>query len=179
MAMIGIMLALPGTQLYRRLEKEGRILSETSGNNTNILDINFIPVMEKNKIISGYLKILKTIYSPEKYFERSLTLLSRMPASVYKKRARREGDIKAFFKSFLLLSLSRYGFHYLRFLIKSLLINPGNFPLAVILSINGYHFFRITRKTLKSAEILSAPAEVPGIIITEEVFELQSDNRAI
>lgn len=179
MAMIGIMIALPGTQLFKRLEKEGRILYETSGNNTNILDLNFIPVMDKEKIISGYKKILKTLYSPEKYFERSLNLISRMPSSVYKKRNRQKGDIKAFFKSFFLQSFSRYGFAYLRFLIKSLMINPDNFPLAVILSINGYHFFKIAGETLKSAEISSDSAENTGNSISDEIYELQSENQTI
>lgn len=179
MAMIGIMLALPGTQLFKRLEKEGRILYETSGNNTNILDLNFIPVMDKSKIINGYKKILKTLYSPEKYYERSLTLISRMPSSVYKKRNRQKGDIKAFFKSLLIQSFSKYGFSYLKFLVKALRINPGNFPLAVILGINGYHFFKIAGETLKSAEIASAPAEYSENSIPDEIYELQSENLTI
>lgn len=177
-AMVGIMLALPGTQLYRRLESEGRILYETSGNNTNMLDLNFIPVMDKNKIIEGYKKILKTIYSPKKYFERSLTLISRVPDSVYKKRGRRKNDIKAFIKSFVLQSFSRYGFRYIRFLIQALKINPGNFPLAVQLSINGYHFFQITIKALKAAEAGSGSPEYSKNIISEG-YELQSDNLVI
>src|SRR5256714_220807 len=34
LAMVGILAALPDTQLWRRLEKEGRLLGESSGNNT-------------------------------------------------------------------------------------------------------------------------------------------------
>lgn len=179
MAMIGIMIALPGTQLFKRLEREGRILYETSGNNTNILDLNFIPVMNKDKIISGYKKVLKTLYSPEKYFERSLTLISRMPASVYEKRNRQKGDVKAFFKSLLVQSFSRYGLRYLHFLVKALILNPGNFPLAVILAINGYHFFKITGETLESAEIASESEELSENSISDEIYELQSDNQTI
>lgn len=148
MAMIGIMLALPGTQLYRRLEKEGRLLHETSGNNTNTFDMNFIPLMEKEKITEGYKKILAELYSPRNYFKRSLTLISRIPVKVYKKRALRSNDIKTFIRSFLRIVFSRYCISYILFLVNALRLNPGNFPLAVILSINGYHFFEITRSTL-------------------------------
>jgi len=84
MAMIGLMVALPGTQLIRRLEKEGRMLTESGGNNTTMFALNFIPAMDKDKIVTGYKKVLRTIYSPQMYFERSLTLLSRKPHKAYK-----------------------------------------------------------------------------------------------
>src|SRR5207237_8825578 len=35
LAMVGILSALPDTQLWRRLRKEGRLLTESTGNNTN------------------------------------------------------------------------------------------------------------------------------------------------
>jgi len=177
-AMVGLMLVLPGTRLYTRLEKEGRILHETCGNNTTALDLNFIPVMDKDKVIEGYLKVLETIYSPEKYFERSLTLLSRTPDRAFKKRGIRRNDIQSFIRSFFIQGFSGYGFLYIRFLIKALFINPGNFPLAVILSVNGHHFFQITRNTLKMAKIESGSVDYTNSIIAED-HELQSDNLAI
>ena len=51
-AMVGLLSALPNTQLYRRLEKEGRLVKESSGNNTLDLDLNFIPVMKKDRLLS-------------------------------------------------------------------------------------------------------------------------------
>ena len=42
MAMVGILVAMPNTQLYRRLEKEKRLLKNWSGNNTHDLELNFI-----------------------------------------------------------------------------------------------------------------------------------------
>ncbi len=152
MAMIGIILVLPGTQLFKRLEKEGRILYESSGNNTNMLDLNFIPLMDKEKIVAGYKNILKNIYSPEKYFERSLTLLSRIPYRQYKGRRFQKSHLRAFFKSLLLQSFSRYGLIYIRFLLKTLMINWRNFPLAINLAIKGYHFFKLTDQTLAYVE---------------------------
>jgi radical SAM superfamily enzyme YgiQ (UPF0313 family) len=167
MAMIGLMMALPGTQLFKRLEREGRILSESSGNNTNMLDLNFIPVMDKEKIAAGYKKVLKTIYSPEKYFERSLVLLSRIPNRVYKGRSMQKGDLMAFFKSLLFQSFSSYGFIYIRFLIRALIINPSNFSLAVNLAVKGYHFFKITKKTLASDVDKSDNSDQSEIRITK------------
>ncbi len=54
-AMVGILTALPRTQLYERLKKEKRLLKETSGNNTDFAT-NFIPKMDYNLLISGYKK---------------------------------------------------------------------------------------------------------------------------
>ncbi|HAA05656.1 MAG TPA: B12-binding domain-containing radical SAM protein, partial [Syntrophobacteraceae bacterium] len=35
-AMIGLLTAIPGTRLYKRLEQEGRLLFKPSGNNTDV-----------------------------------------------------------------------------------------------------------------------------------------------
>src|SRR5205085_11021648 len=35
LAMVGLLTALPETQLWRRLEREGRLLAESTGNNTD------------------------------------------------------------------------------------------------------------------------------------------------
>ena len=42
LAMVGLLTALPDTQLWRRLKKEGRLLTESAGNNTSD-SLNFIP----------------------------------------------------------------------------------------------------------------------------------------
>lgn len=45
LAMVGLLTALPDTQLWRRLEREGRLLRESTGNNTDG-SLNFIPRMK-------------------------------------------------------------------------------------------------------------------------------------
>ena len=73
-AMVGILIALPRTQLYERLEKEQRLVKETSGNNTDFAT-NFIPRMDYDLLINGYKKVLSTLYSPKHYYERVRTFL--------------------------------------------------------------------------------------------------------
>ena len=53
LAMVGLLSALPDTQLWRRLEKEGRLLGTTTGNNTDCT-LNFVPAMEVNDLIFRY-----------------------------------------------------------------------------------------------------------------------------
>jgi len=160
MAMIGILTALPGTKLYRRLESEGRLLNESSGNNTNKLELNFTPVMESSKLVAGYRRVLSEIYTPKKYFERTLNLISRIPPDAYKVNRPEKGDLSAFFKSFIVQTFSRYGFRYLSFLFHAALLNPKNITLAVNIAVKGHHFFKITRLTLASDELGSYSAKV-------------------
>ncbi len=144
LAMIGTMVALPNTQLYRRLEREGRILGETDGNNTHSMEINFIPRMPVEKLLEGYRRVIATIYRPDHYFKRCATLLKRMP---YKKDGHHSitaRQIKALFTSLARQTFSRYGLQYLRLLGSTLISEPRHFPNAVNLAVKGYHFFKMT-----------------------------------
>jgi len=153
LAMIGTLIALPGTQLYRRLEAEGRIIGETDGNNTHSMEMNFTPLMDRNTLISGYKRVIASIYEPRNYFARCATLIRRLP------RARRYGisltakEMGAFFRSLFKQSFSRYGLRYLKLLATTLVRNPGQFPMAVNLAIKGYHFFKITDDILMAERV--------------------------
>jgi len=78
MAMVGMLNALPDTQLWKRLEREGRLLgADATGNNT-IATVNFIPKMDVDKLITGYQRIMRTIYKPSEYYRRALDSLQRV-----------------------------------------------------------------------------------------------------
>ena len=82
MAMVGMLNALPDTQLWKRLEREGRLLgADATGNNT-IATVNFIPKMDVEKLVSGYQTIMRTIYKPSEYYRRALESLKRVPQDV-------------------------------------------------------------------------------------------------
>jgi radical SAM superfamily enzyme YgiQ (UPF0313 family) len=76
LAMVGLLNALPETQLWKRLEREGRLLGEASGNNT-LCTINFKTRMDPALLIQGYQTIMRTIYSPREYYERALASMRR------------------------------------------------------------------------------------------------------
>ena len=78
LAMVGMLNALPDTQLWRRLEREGRLLGEASGNNT-VSTVNFVPKMDLDRLVSGYQTIMQTIYKPSEYYQRALDSLKRTP----------------------------------------------------------------------------------------------------
>src|SRR6185503_2104139 len=80
LAMVGLLTALPDTQLWRRLQKEGRLLGESSGNNTNCA-LNFVPKMDAALLVEGYQSIMRTIYKPSEYYHRALDSMMRTSQS--------------------------------------------------------------------------------------------------
>jgi radical SAM superfamily enzyme YgiQ (UPF0313 family) len=80
LAMVGLLNALPDTQLWKRLEREGRLLGEASGNNT-VCTVNFVPKMDVERLVAGYQSIMCTIYKPREYYQRALDSL-RLTAHV-------------------------------------------------------------------------------------------------
>ncbi len=75
-AMVGLLQAMPGTQLFRRLWREGRILDAGHGDNTGD-KLNFLPRMDAARLVEGYRSVLKSIYSCEAYYDRVKLYLSR------------------------------------------------------------------------------------------------------
>src|SRR3989339_950212 len=52
-AMVGLLNAPKGTKLQKRLQNEGRMIKDFTGNNTDFT-INFIPMMDSEKLLDGY-----------------------------------------------------------------------------------------------------------------------------
>lgn len=77
-AMVGLLYALPGTQLTRRLAREGR-LHETfdrvqddgyDGGDQCTTGLNFETHRPRLDVLRDYRRIIETIYAPEAYFDR-------------------------------------------------------------------------------------------------------------
>jgi radical SAM superfamily enzyme YgiQ (UPF0313 family) len=77
LAMVGLLTALPDTQLWRRLKREGRLLAESSGENTSC-SLNFVPKMDPVRLVEGYQSIMRTIYKSSEYYGRALECLKRI-----------------------------------------------------------------------------------------------------
>lgn len=68
--MAGLLNALPCTPLITRMQKQGRMIQTSSGNNSDGI-INFIPYnFSVQQAEQNYLRILQGIYQPQVYFAR-------------------------------------------------------------------------------------------------------------
>jgi radical SAM superfamily enzyme YgiQ (UPF0313 family) len=144
LAMVGLLTALPDTQLWRRLEKEGRLLGESSGNNTNCA-LNFVPKMDAALLVEGYQSIMRTIYKPSEYYHRALESL---------RRTTQKGSEPSRFDIFdALMAFSRVLFklgvldrerkEFWRYLARAVAKHRDQFPQSMRLAAMGYHFRKL------------------------------------
>jgi radical SAM superfamily enzyme YgiQ (UPF0313 family) len=145
LAMVGLLTALPDTQLWRRLDREGRLLLESTGNNTDG-SLNFVPKMDATRLIEGYKSIMRTIYSPGEYYQRALNCLERVVAGAPVARRNRVGsDLMALFRIVLALGVrDRARGEFWRYLCRALTRHREKFAEAVRLAAVGYHFRKLT-----------------------------------
>jgi radical SAM superfamily enzyme YgiQ (UPF0313 family) len=142
-AMVGLLNAPKGTKLEKRLENEGRLLKNFTGNNTDFT-INFIPQMSHKTLLDGYKKILDTIYSPKYYYKRVTRFLKdfKPKKKVFHLNL---SYILALFKSMYKLGvLGEERIYYWKLFFWSLFRKPQLFSLAILFTIYGFHFRRIS-----------------------------------
>jgi radical SAM superfamily enzyme YgiQ (UPF0313 family) len=141
-AMVGLLQAPPGTRLYERMRKEGRLVSEMSGDNVDG-STNIIPKMGLEPLREGYRKLLVQIYAPKLYYERVLTFL----------REYHPPEIRVHLDVQYVLALGRSIYRlgirgaervqYWRLFFWTLFNHPRLFPLAITLAIMGFHFRQV------------------------------------
>jgi radical SAM superfamily enzyme YgiQ (UPF0313 family) len=141
-AMVGLLQAPLGTHLYERMEKEGRLVNEFSGDNVNG-STNIIPRMGVEPLREGYRKILSHIYAPKYYYERILTFLREYQPP--KLRIHLEPQyILALGRSIYRLGIRGVErVQYWRLFFWTLFRRPRLFSLAITLAILGFHFRQV------------------------------------
>jgi len=151
-AMVGLLQAIPGTQLFRRLSKEGRILDAGEGNNTDCR-LNFLPRMDAARLIEGYRSVMKRIYGCEAYYERVKLHLSR--AGPKERRRLTYGNVRALLTSLVLQGVfSKARLSYWKFLLAVTARYRHSFPAAMTLAVMGYHFQVMTRQLSKAGGLV-------------------------
>jgi radical SAM superfamily enzyme YgiQ (UPF0313 family) len=141
-AMVGLLQAPPGTQLYERLKREGRLREGITGDNVDGTT-NIVPRMNLDALRDGYKQIMDHIYSPRHYYQRVKTFLQeyRLPKVKSPLDAQR---LLAFFRSVLRLGiLGKERFHYWKLLLWTLFRRPQLLSEMVTLAIYGYHFRKV------------------------------------
>jgi radical SAM superfamily enzyme YgiQ (UPF0313 family) len=143
-AMVGLLNAPKETKLYNRLQDEGRLLQDFTGNNTDF-SINFIPQMKLDTLIDGYKKVLTTIYEPKYFYKRVMQFLKDFEPTQKKVFHLNPNYIAALFKSIFKLGvIGKERIYYWKLFFWTLFRKPKLFSLAILFAIYGFHFRKIS-----------------------------------
>jgi len=166
-AMVGLLMAPPETKLWRRLEKENRLLPGATGDNTDG-STNIIPKLRFDVLINGYKQVLKEIYSPKQYYERIHTFLKEYRTNEKIKRGfkLKLSKIRALIKVTIALGIKDWArLYYWKMVFSTLRKYPRHIGVALTLAAQGLHFRKVYEK-VKQLEIdnkmLEKQAEVLG-----------------
>ena len=177
MAMIGLLYALPRTQLTRRLMREHRLdQTVTRHGHADECDIdqtssglNFVTKRARSEILSDYIYVLKQVYSRKEYFARSLRLGLALRRNTRHRMSWREK--RTAFHAFLLLVLKlglrpRTFYYFWRNILITLAVRPSSVEETVNLMAMYLHFRKqtdhildLTTRRLDSAKALDGSEE--------------------
>jgi radical SAM superfamily enzyme YgiQ (UPF0313 family) len=145
LAMVGILSALPGTQLWRRLEKEGRLIGEWMGDNFG--RTNFRTRLPERDLLDGYGKLLTDLYDPDAYFARCLRVLALWPRKLPSRfRFPLWYSLCTLMRTVWRLGVrAQYRLAFWRFFVTVLWRMPHLFARGISQAINGEHVIRFTR----------------------------------
>jgi hypothetical protein len=163
-AMVGLLQAPYGTQLYSRMKSEGRLIEEMSGDNADGTT-NIIPKMNAELLHQGYQRIMDEIYSPRLFYQRVRTFMKdfnprkvSVPIDL--------SQIKGLFRTIYRIGLTGNAKkEYWKLFFWTLFTCPEKFPLAITMSVYGYHFTRVASLHLKHTSNNSGPGtsgQTPG-----------------
>jgi radical SAM superfamily enzyme YgiQ (UPF0313 family) len=143
-AMVGLLNAPPGTRLYERMKKEGRLIGLVSGDNLDGTT-NILPKMGLDALSEGYKNLMNQIYSPKYYYKRALTFLReyknpkiRVPLDFQR--------LLGFLRSGIHIGvLGEERFQYWKILFWTLFRRPQLLTLTITFAVYGYHFRKICK----------------------------------
>ena len=143
-AMVGLLNAPPGTKLYERMKKEGRLIDLMTGDNADGTT-NILPVMGLDVLREGYANLMQHIYSPEHYYKRAKTFLREYRSPKIRTPLNFQGLMAVFRSSIRLGIFGKERFQYWKILSWTFFRRPKMLPLAVTIAIYGHHFRKICK----------------------------------
>lgn len=168
-AMVGLLQAPAGTELYTRLKSENRIMEGFSGDNGDG-DTNVISKMDPALLRAGYVNLVRRLFEPESVYQRIMTLLDHFCP-------RREPvtmtwtEIKAFIRSIMWIGIqSDARKQYWKLFWKTIIKYPSKLPLAITMTVFAYHFRVIS---LEHLHVQPVEKIVPVIQSEEVIHQLE------
>jgi radical SAM superfamily enzyme YgiQ (UPF0313 family) len=146
-AMMGVLTALPGTALERRLRREGRLLARSTGETFD--RPNFATKLPEATLLRSYRQALEHIYRPDEYFARCRRALALRPTSTAALSLPWRYAVACLLRSLWHQGLrGSYRRAYWRFIVHVLRRMPRRIARAVALAVAGEHMIRYTREAV-------------------------------
>src|SRR5581483_7512782 len=142
MAMVGLLQAPVGTELYKRLEREGRLSGQYCANNV-IDDTNIITRLDGEFLRSEYRALVQALYAPANYYQSVKTLLTEYKEPKEKPPPTKEallGVLRCFFSPRM---IRKGRGHFWRTFLWTVRHKPESTQNFIGLAILGYHFYKI------------------------------------
>jgi radical SAM superfamily enzyme YgiQ (UPF0313 family) len=143
-AMVGLLSAVPGTALWRRLEREGRLRCVPRGDQFE--RPNFAPAMDERTLLRGYRRLMASLYEPEAFYRRCARHLDEVRMWP---QALRPGALGTLFRALWGIGIrGPRRRHFWRLVVRSLRRGPRGFPRALALAVMGEHLVRYTEEVV-------------------------------
>ncbi len=152
-AMPGLLTVPKGTKLYKRLEAEGRLTGEPNGSNTHRFAFDFKTELDEEFLIKGYKELIKKLYAPRNYYDRTRTLQYNIGEHRKRRRYNLEG-FRILGRSLRKQFLARGGWEYFKYLVETAVKKPGYFPEAVTKAVKLAHFQDLTKATIEADDYI-------------------------
>jgi radical SAM superfamily enzyme YgiQ (UPF0313 family) len=149
-SMTGMLQAMPKTPLYDRVEREGRLITESTGD--QFVLSNIVPQqMSRRTLYQGYRWLAEQLYDFRNYRARTLEFLLNRGAQIAGGRNLRKGDLRrlaSVLRDTVLLGGPRRAWFTLTLLGATLLRRPSAFKEAVSFAIVHKAFYEYMRELL-------------------------------
>ncbi|TWT49652.1 Radical SAM superfamily protein [Rubripirellula amarantea] len=172
LSMVGLLSALPNTQLTRRLSKERRLidsehnwisepgavyeLRSTESKDQTISGLNFVTTRDRVEIYRELRSIIEAVYSPEAFMARVMDTTKRM--NIQNKHIPNGWEFRRMFKGFRtiawrMLTDKRTRWLYIKNFIRAAMMGPTKFEYAHTIMGSFLHFDLQTRKILETLDV--------------------------
>lgn len=171
MAMLGLLYALPNTQLTRRLKSENRLFQNASKTisefdiDQSTSGLNFITKKPRTEVINNYLRVIRYIYEPKNYYKRIIYNCLNLKTDYKHKPG--FGIMLIYLRSFLRVCLQvgfnkHTGYLYWKMFFAVLFRNAKSMEVAINLAAMFIHFQKQKSYVVRSMNRMIKHVEEKG-----------------
>jgi radical SAM superfamily enzyme YgiQ (UPF0313 family) len=149
-AMVGLLMALPETDLWRRLDRERRLRASGAGHiGDQFGRPNFVPTMDEATLLRGYGELLRSLYTADAYYDRVEAFLDLCePGGPGGRKARLDELLVLGRILFRIGVVSPRRWRFWRLLRHVVRDRPRKFAWAMSRAIIGEHMIRYTEENV-------------------------------